>query len=550
VIQRLQPGRLFATPRALHTAVAAGFLVAAVVMTWPLARYWHVVLPQWDDSNFNVWRLAWVAHQLTTDPLHLFDTNVFYPATNTLAFSDAMLLVGVSAAPLIWVGIHPFIVHNIAVIASFWLAAFCAYRLCHRLTGAVAPSILGGLVFGFAPYRYGHIAHLELLWTAFMPLGLLALIDLVQRPSPSAGVKLGACFALQTLCSVYYGVYFSMFLAVAAVVLLAGQPRDTLEKSIKALALAAAVATVLLLPYARQYAAARHSIDARPVDEILRYSAVPSDYLRVARDNKTLTSEAMIGEEERSLFPGLVAVALVALAGTRSTRKAVPYLILLAVAVELSFGMHGWLYPMLVRSIPPLTGLRAPARFGALVLLCVTVLVAFGAAWLQSRRRVAWFVLPSMAAAMLFEYWAVPIGFRERPMSPPPVYAWLAAQPRGVVLEWPMPPPDELWAFETEYQLLSIYHWRPLVNGYSGSAPRSYLQIWRQLQEFPSAPSVDRLRQLGVRWVVVHQGLMKSEAAFADLLLRITASGAFRILSTFPDGMGKAVVLELAPTTL
>jgi hypothetical protein len=150
---------------------------------------------------------------------------------------------------------------------------------------------------------------------------------------------------------------------------------------------------------------------------------------------------------------------------------------------------------------------------------------------------------------MVFEYWAAPIASRERPMSPPPVYAWLAAQPRGVVLELPMPPPNELWAFETEYQLMSIYHWRPLVNGYSGSAPHSYLQIWEQLQSFPSASSVDSLRQLGVRWVVVHEGLMKSQA-FAELLLRVTESGAFRIQSTFADGMGKAVLLELTPTTL
>jgi len=150
---------------------------------------------------------------------------------------------------------------------------------------------------------------------------------------------------------------------------------------------------------------------------------------------------------------------------------------------------------------------------------------------------------------MVFEYWAAPIRIRERPTAAPPAYAWLAKQPRGVVLELPAPAPDELWAFETEYQLMSIYHWQTLLNGYSGSAPRSYIEICELLQTFPSDVSIGRLRALGVRWVLVHDGLMTSQK-FADLMLRVTDSGAFRIISTFPDGMGKAVILELTPTSL
>jgi hypothetical protein len=385
-----------------------------------------------------------------------------------------------------------------------------------------------------------------------MPLGLWALIDLERRPQRPS-LRLALCFVLQTLCSVYYGVFFSMFLSVAAAIMLVIHRRDVLSgrlaTTIKATGLAAVAAAILLLPYVAKYSAARQSIERRPVEEITRFSAVPSDYLRVARDNKVLTSEPMTGEEERSLFPGLVAIVLVGLAASMATRAAIPYLILLAVTVELSFGMNGFVYPRLLEWIPPLTGLRAPARFGSLVLLSVAVLGSLGAARLQASRKVARYVLPALAGAMLFEYWAAPIRIRERPTSAPPAYVWLAKQPRGVVLELPMPPPKELWAFETEYQLMSIYHWQRLVNGYSGSAPASYLQICETLQTFPSDVSIGRLRELGVRWVLIHDGLMTSQK-FADLMLRVTDSGAFRVVTTFADGMGKAVVLELTPTTL
>src|SRR4029453_2768084 len=132
---------------------------------------------------------------------------------------------------------------------------------------------------------------------------------------------------------------------------------------------------------------------------------------------------------------GFVAALPAPLSAIMATRAAFPYLILLAVTVELSFGMHGFLYRTLVDWIPPLTGLRAPARFGSLVLLCVAILASLGAARLAASRRAASYVMPALAVAMLVEYWAAPLPPRERPTSAPPAYAWLAQQPRAVVLE-------------------------------------------------------------------------------------------------------------------
>ena len=40
------------------------------------------------DTQLNEWIMAWVVHQLPRDPLRLFDANIFYPAKDTLAFSN------------------------------------------------------------------------------------------------------------------------------------------------------------------------------------------------------------------------------------------------------------------------------------------------------------------------------------------------------------------------------------------------------------------------------------------------------------------------------
>ena len=73
------------------------------LMTWPQAVRLDAV-PNLGDPLFSTWRMSWVAHQLPRDPLHLFDANIFHPERRTLAYSDAILLPAVAAAPFLWLG--------------------------------------------------------------------------------------------------------------------------------------------------------------------------------------------------------------------------------------------------------------------------------------------------------------------------------------------------------------------------------------------------------------------------------------------------------------
>jgi hypothetical protein len=526
-----------------HSMVIAGFLAITIVMTWPLARVWDPVLPDLPDSNFNVWRLSWTAHQLRSDPSHLFDANIFFPEANTLALSDAMVFVGVVAAPLIWAGIHPFTVHNLMVIAAFWMAAVGGYWLCLRLTNASWPAIAGGIVFGFTPYRFGHIAHLELLWTLFIPLGLLALMRLIETPTVRTGLQLAVYYVLQTMCSIYYGVYFAIYLAAAAVVMLIGR-RDVMLRVVKAAAVAALAAIVCLLPYAARYREASGITPPRPIHEIRRFSATLSDYLRVSINNKVVTSGDSEGHEEKALYPGFAAAVLAVVGILTGTRWALVFAALLVIALDLSLGINGVLYNWLLTIVPLLIHLRAPARFGAFVMLTVAILAALGAHRLIQSRRVPRWIVPVLATAMLVEYWSAPIQTRRRAVHPPPLYAWLAAQPTGVVFEIPAPRADALWSYETEHQLMSIYHWKPLVNGYSGNAPRSYLRTLKRLEDFPSQAAIDHLHTLGVRWVIIHD-VLTGEDTFPELVAATIRSDAFRFVGSYSDGFGHASVFEL-----
>jgi hypothetical protein len=516
------------------------FLVASFVFTWPVGDLWHTKLPFPHDTFFSTWRLAWVAHQLSTDPAHLFDGNIFWPETNTLAFSDAMLLLGLTGAPLIYAGIHPAAVHNLLLIASFVFSGYAAYRLVMRLTGHPAAALVGGMVFAFAPYRFAHIGHLELLWTCFMPMAVLALYAVLAQPTVRRGLWLGCVVGLQALCSLYYFAFVAIWLVPLTLLARLHVSFRITAKHVAALIAGTSVALLLLAPYVRPYLDARASLGARPLAEVQRYSATLSDYLRVSWGNWLYGAQWAESLEERSLFPGVTVLIFIGIsvAFVRS-RLAIAFAMAGAMAIDLSLGVNGVLYPLLRDVLPLLTSIRAPARFGALALLTFAVLSGIAVAHLLrgATMRQQWLMTTAVVVVLGVEYWSVPVSTRETPLSPFRVQEWLAVQPRGAIVELPLPQPNNLWRHEPLFEYLSIYHWRPLINGYSGFAPASYLQLLDQMRDFPSEASVRALVERGATIAILHERLMTPEE-FNTLLVACQDQRWFRDVVVFDVAAG------------
>src|SRR5436190_1890578 len=107
-----------AVPRHPLLAASALLMALTVLLTWPQVLYLGSKVAAHDDPLFSIWRLAWVAHVLPTDPQHLFDANIFYPHVRTLAYSDAMLFEAVLAAPWLWADVNPVLVYNVLLLAG------------------------------------------------------------------------------------------------------------------------------------------------------------------------------------------------------------------------------------------------------------------------------------------------------------------------------------------------------------------------------------------------------------------------------------------------
>jgi hypothetical protein len=488
--------------------VAAGFTVLTIVFTHPQALYLTSHVSGHFDSLFSVWRLAWVAHQITSDPFHLFDANIFFPERMTLAYSDAMVLPGVVLAPLAWLGVSPVAVYNFAVLASFVLSATAAAALGWRLTGRIEAGIIAGMIFGFAPHRFDHFSHLELLLNWWMPLAFLALQDALKTGRPRAYAALAAWLSLQVLSCIYHGLFLTVCIGAAAITAIATGQATSVRRHVPGVAWLGLAAVVCFL-YSLPYQANRQVVGERPLEEIALYSAKPSDFIATPPENVLYGSVmSRFGKAERFLFPGVLAAALAVVGLFSRRRRAIAvWVVTLWIATELSLGINGLIYPVLYNNVEVFHGLRAPARAGILLLLSVAALAALGVEVILGRFRARTqqlVVIGAIVSGMGVEYFS---RVQLVPLEPPPaIYKILEGQRHAVILELPVARPEALAPMpEALYMYYSTTHWKSLLNGYSGFYPKNYVLTLERLRQFPNDASLTFLETEGVTHLVLHR---------------------------------------------
>ena len=526
-------------------AILVLFTALTVVMTWPQARYVATHASDHWDVYFNMWRLAWFAHALASAPSTIFDGNMFYPEPNVVTFSDAMVVEGLVAAPLLWAGVPPVLVHNVLLFGAVIVSAAGMVVLVERLTGSRAAAVIAGIIFAFAPYRFDHLMHMELQWTVWVPWALWAVHRTIESGRLRHGLQAGLFVALQMLSSVYYGVFLATLLPLVAGLLLLSLPRSQALRAFRALALGGVAAAIICSLYALPYLAASRQVGRRPTHEINQFSAQPRDYLVATPDNR-IYGGVFDSPPERRLFPGIVPVllAIAAVFPRPRTKAAVVYLIVFVAAFEMSLGFHGYLYEYLYLYVPVFAGLRVPARLGIFVIGFLAILAAQGYAALQdavppAARRACAVVIPCV---LLLEYSVSPLQLVRYENTAPPVYEFLARLPSGVVAEFPVPLKNAVPGPDARYIYMSTFHWQKLVNGYSGFYPDSYLRRLDGLQSFPDPSSLEILRQTGVSYVIVHLSSYESEE---QLLLDLQANPALVFSGRLKDGQGTAIVYRL-----
>jgi hypothetical protein len=497
------------------TVCLAG-LALAVLMTWPLAAgLGRLGRTSSADGQFSIWNVSWVAQTIVAAPQRLFDANIFFPHSTTLAYSEANVLEGIAGVPVWWSTRNPYATLNVVVLLAFATSFVCMYFLARRLSGPGGAAV-AGVLYACCPYVFSHTPHIQLLVTAGLPLSMLMLDRVVESPSPARGLGLGLALAAQTLSCAYYGIFAALMVGSAALMLSATRGTWRRPAYWLSLAVGAFVSIALVLPVFEQYLRVRSETDfGRTIDDAAHWSAKPQDYIvSSAHAHAWLLDIAKHFEHwEEVLFPGVLAVLFGAAgfvltarrgADRRARETALVYGSLGGLALWSSFGPAAGLYRLLFH-LPLFSFLRAPSRFGLIVALSLSVFAAFGVEALLARvpRRARRLVAASLVAAALLELNVLPFPWERAPIVPSP-YRALAALPRAPLAEFPFYGQRTTFPLHAQYMLFSTAHWMPLVNGYSDVIPLDFRATARVLSSFPTNDAFAVLLRHRVRYIGVH----------------------------------------------
>jgi hypothetical protein len=429
--------------------------------------------------------------------------------------------------------------YNVEVLSSFPLTAWVTFLLARRVGCKPLGAAFAALAFTFVPYHLekaqGHAGqtHME-----FFSATLLFLVRWRQGGSRWNLVAAGAMAGL-TLWDDYYFAYILAFaVATFFIVSFIFRPRETSQtawlrrhlSSALAVALVAAIfvpATVLvaLRPSNGSLSASLSAQSAgfnQGLNEIRVYTARPWEYFLPFHANPLLPAAVLKYEidhlhgsnfTEESLFIGYTVLVLGTI-GVIVGRRRFETALLLAMGfvgflVALPPGIH--LGPVTIPTPslmlnPVFSIFRVYSRFGILVLLGSALLAGLGLTWLQGRLagRRAWLVaVPFLLAAVEFNN--LPPTHDTQLYPAPAEYQWLAQQPAGILVEYPLdagtPQTEEI---ETrQYTLYQHVHGHPIFNG-ATTASRAYA-LYPTLEPYYGAGVAQTLKDIGIRYVFVHR---------------------------------------------
>jgi hypothetical protein len=216
------------------------------------------------------------------------------------------------------------------------------------------------------------------------------------------------------------------------------------------------------------------------------------------------------------------------------------------VGLVLSMGLNTPIYGLLRTVVFTYRGLRAPARAAILVMLAVAMFAAWGWSWILARRP-RWQVVGTalVVSVLALEYATFSTGWLVLPTRPPAVALWLRQQPRSVVVEYPLPRADALHTIHDGlYMWASTFHWQPLLNGYSGFYPRSYIELLELTRDFPSEASLAYLRKRRVDLIILHGRFLEPDE-FGRWTASLAARSDVDQIAQFPEQGGDDIVFRL-----
>jgi hypothetical protein len=517
--------------------VALAGVALAVLTSWPLVLHMGSrIAPDLGDPVRTAWQVAWVGHAMLHDPLHLFNSNAFYPHPLSLAFSDSLL--GYGPAGFFGSGtVGALVRYNLLFLFAWSLCFVGAYLLARELGLGRIAGAAAGIAFAYAPYRVTEAGHLHVISSGGIPLALFLLLRGYRRGSRGLVLAGWLVSAWQVSLGFTLGLQYSYLIGVLVLVVLVRWllarrsspepliPRRLVGVTVAGIAILAALAAYQARPYVE--VSHKYPTAKRTIKEVKNYSSSFPALLSASSENRVwgdATSgmrDKVHSKNEDVFFPGglILALAIAGLfCGVYTRRLRVGLAIGVGVCSILALGMGlnhpGYPYRLLFDYAPGWNGVRVPGRVFTLGTLFYALLAAAGVqllitragAWLRSRSRSHGSVLASaplaIGAVLLVGILGEGAGHMAHPVVPQPARA--ETRLPGPLLDLPTDGVlDRVW------QYFSTDGFNKLPTGNSTFDIPAVDDLRGGMHGFPDRRSIAKLRYYGIRTVVLHLAIPK-----------------------------------------
>ena len=573
----------------LHLLAAVLFCILTIGMTWPLILKLntHVTSgqqPAMSVPYLNLWTLAWNHHWLKGETATYWDANHFFPHQKTLAYSEPQLGIGLLTFPVVLLGGNTVLAYNLALLVFFAGAGMAVYALCWWILGIVPEisdtdkglaSITSGILYAFTPYMFKEIAVIQLLATLFAPLCLLGLHRFFSQKRLLDALLFAVSFLGCWYTCAYYGLFLSVFVACF---MLFFWHRDLLHWRYLLYGFVSVIFLIVcLLPLAAGMLSAKVALSINfPETLVEGLSSRLMVYL--TPPSSSLLYERILGiaHSDSSLFFGGMLFCLASV-GTSIVFKAKNpktdskndsinnqrqtflhrcvffYISMSLFAFILSLGMkltpiHAedlgiyrfivWLSPynLLYNFVPGFSSIRSAYRFAIFVVLFLSILAGIGTLWIcfRFRSRWRWVLIVSLMSVTIFELWPTPLPLAKvssKLDELPHIYQQVKKLPsEAVLIEFPQPISlSERHMEATSRQMyFSTFHWRRLINGYSGFVPKAYRELTELLAKSPAQMVLPALNAFDTQYVIAHWSEMTEKEK--DILQKLESEGNLKPL--------------------
>lgn len=521
-----------------HLTAFVLFSISAVFITYPLIFHLTNMVPGLGDELLITWIMNWNIHSFQGDISSIFNTNIFYPYTNTLAFSDIFFTSSLFSLIPVKLLSEPAVAFNLSLIFSLILLGISVYLLTFYLTKDFLSSLISGTLVIFSPAVLDKTTHLQILAIFFVPLCILYFLKFLDTKRVIYLVLTALFFVLQTYNSFLPGYFIALSLALIFIFYHLKDRKKSAGIFTKKTLVIILLSLILIVPVAYPYFQVSSKFNyTRDIRDTIHFALHPEDLLYPhpsSRLYSLLVSLHPTNYPNKVIQNGFLGgmftfLAVLTFIYFIKIFKKIGYVdksllfisvssLLLSLGPFLHIGRQTIHYPFPVPLpyllfyylVPGFKGMRVSARWEMLFIITSAVLIGvFLNRILKKKSKIKLIIslLIILLTCLEFNFPMKYVSVNTTSEFPNEYRFLKETSPNSIIIvmpiyNWSMSPYAGVETLREYYSTLSF---NKMVNGFSGFSPPEWeAMVTDMIVNFPSPQTLKKIEEMRVDYVIVH----------------------------------------------